>query len=127
MSDKSKDTNINPEELTFNTSDRFDEILSSLSNTQRRRIISHLQEEGSASQSEIAHQLVRWNYDSPPDEVSDKAVERIKINLHHEHLPQLEDAGLIEYDRRSKMLLVRDLPELAEVCLDHCESVDLPS
>ena len=127
MSDNSKDTNIKPEELTFNASDRFDEILSSLSNTQRRRIISHLQEEGPASQSEIAHQLVRWNYDSPPDEVSDKAVERIKINLHHEHLPQLEDAGLIEYDRRSKMLLVRDLPELAEVCLDHCESADLPS
>jgi hypothetical protein len=34
---------------------------------------------------------------------------------------------IVGYDRRSEMVLVRDLPELAELCLDHCESADLPS
>ncbi|ELY56263.1 hypothetical protein C491_14987 [Natronococcus amylolyticus DSM 10524] len=115
------------ENYTVSVSHRSDEILSSLSNTQRRRVMLYLQQEGPASKSEIAHQLITWKYDSHSDEISDKAVKRVKMNLHHKHLPELKDAGLVEYDRRSEMVLVRDLPELAELCLDHCESADLPS
>ena len=127
MSDNHKPPDITHEDFTFSASHRFDEILSTLSNTQRRRIISYLQNEGPASKSEISHQLVAWEHDSPPSEVSDNAVKKVKVDLHHKHLPELKDAGLVEYDRRSEMVLVRDLPELAELCLDHCESVDLPS
>ncbi|NKE38063.1 helix-turn-helix transcriptional regulator [Natronococcus sp. JC468] len=127
MSDNPRDSDIIHGNSTFNASNRFDEILGTFSNTQRRRIISYLRDEGPAPKSEISHQLVAWEYDSKPSEVPDKAVERVKINLYHIHLPELKDAGLIEYDRRSETVLVRDLPELAELCLDHCESADLPS
>jgi DNA-binding transcriptional ArsR family regulator len=112
-------------EYPFNASNRFDEILCAYSNTQRRRIISYLRNEGAASKREISHQLIVWEYDSEPSEVPDNVVERVKVDLHHKHLPELKDAGLIEYDRRSEMVLVRDLPELAELCLDHCKSADL--
>lgn len=127
MSDCSRKTDITSENVTFNASNRFDGILSTLSNTQCRRIISYLQSEGPASKGEIADQLVTWKCDSHPDEASDEVIERVKMNLHHKHLPRLKDAELIEYDRRSEMVLIRDLPELAELCLDHCESADLPS
>ncbi|MDG5818311.1 hypothetical protein QA609_05785, partial [Natronococcus sp. A-GB7] len=93
----------------------------------RRRIISHLRYEGATDKSELIHKLVTWKYGSQPGEVSDEVVERVTLNLHHKHLPQLKDAKLIEYDRRSEKVVVRNLPELAELCLEHCESADLPS
>jgi DNA-binding transcriptional ArsR family regulator len=125
MSDNAKSPDRSQEGSVFHTSDHFDEILNALGDANRRRIISLLQKNGPVSQKEVAHQLVAWKYDSTSEAVSDKAVEKAEIALHHNHLPKLEDANLIEYDRRSKTLLVRDLPELAELCLDHCESVDL--
>jgi DNA-binding transcriptional ArsR family regulator len=127
MSDNPKQFEGNYETAAFNTSDRFDEILSALSNTQRRRILSYVREEGPTSQNKIAYRLATWKHDSSPDEVADKAVERIESNLHHKHLPQLKDARLIEYDERSEKLLVRNLPELAELNLDHCAAADIPS
>jgi hypothetical protein len=127
MSDNTKHTDKTHEGTTFNTSDRSDEILSTLSNTQRRRILLYVREEGPTSQNEVVHQLTAWKHDNPPDEVMDKAVERIESNLHHKHLPQLKDAQLIEYDERSEKLLVRNLPELAELTLNHCATADIPS
>jgi DNA-binding transcriptional ArsR family regulator len=125
MSDNTKTPDRSQEDSVSHTSDRFDEILNALGDAKRRRIISLLQKNGPVSQREVAHQLVAWEYDSTPEAVPDKAVEKVEIALHHNHLPKLEDAKLIEYDRRSKTLLVRDLPELAELCIDHCESADL--
>nr|WP_152421398.1 hypothetical protein [Natronococcus amylolyticus] len=87
----------------------------------------YLQEEGPASKSEIVRHLITWEYNSHPGEVSNKAAQRVKIDLHHKLLPQLKDAKLIEYNKQSEMVVIRDLPELAELCLDHCESADLPS
>jgi DNA-binding transcriptional ArsR family regulator len=127
MSDNSKQPDKSCEVTTFNPSDRYDEILSALSHTQRRHILSYVQEEGPTSQNEVARQLAAWKYDSLPDEVADKAVERMKIDLHHKHLPQLKDARLIEYDERSEKLLVRNLPELAKLNLNHCAAADIPS
>lgn len=127
MSDNTKNSDNIRKDITFNASDQYSEVLNALADTQRRRIILYLQEEGPASQNEIAQQLVTWKHGRPYDEVSDTAIERVKIELHHKHLPQLEDAGLIEYDRRSKTLLVSHLPELAESCVDHTVSADIPS
>ena len=38
-----------------------------------------------------------------PEDVheGDRDLERLKIEMHHVHLPLLEDAGLIEWDRRT--------------------------
>jgi hypothetical protein len=127
MSDISKQPDKTHEDITFNSSGRSNEILSAISNTQRRRILLYVQEEGPTSQNEVAHQLAAWKYDSSPDEVADEAIERVKVDLYHKHLPQLKDARLIEYDERSEKLLVRNLPELAELNLNHCATADIPS
>jgi DNA-binding transcriptional ArsR family regulator len=124
MSDIFKQSDKALQGAKFEGSQRFDEILTALSNTQRRRILRYLQEVDSASRDEVVHHLIAWKRDSPPDDVSDEAVERLKIELHHNHLPRLEESRLVEYDRRTEELLVRDLPELAEQCLEHCETAD---
>ena len=127
MSDIPNRSDKTPQDTNFDGNQRNSEILTALSNTQRRRILHYLLEVDSASRDEVADRLIEWKYDSPPDDGSDEAVERLKVELHHNHLPQLEDSRLIEYDRRSEELLVRDLPELAEQCLEHCETADTPT
>jgi hypothetical protein len=116
-----------PQGVSFDENQRFNEILTALNNTQRRRILCHLQEVDSASQNEVVDQLIAWKRDSPPDNDSDEAIQRLKIALHHTHLPQFGESRLIEYDRRTEVLLARDLPELAEQCLEHCKPADLSS
>ncbi|MDG5759035.1 hypothetical protein QA600_06745 [Natronococcus sp. A-GB1] len=101
-------------------SDRIDEILRSLGDARRRRLISYVREQGPTSRTDAARQLAAWKNDTSPATLSDEAVERAEIALHHKHLPALEDARLVEYDSRSETLLVRDLPELAERCLECC-------
>ncbi|MDG5759383.1 hypothetical protein QA600_08515 [Natronococcus sp. A-GB1] len=127
MSDIPNQSDKTPQDTNFDGNQRNSEILTALSNTQRRRILHYLREVDSASRDEVADRLIAWKHDSPPDDVSDETVERLKVELHHNHLPQLEGSQLIEYDRRSEELLVRDLPELAEQCLEHCETADLSS
>ncbi|USZ70428.1 DUF7344 domain-containing protein [Natronosalvus halobius] len=39
--------------------------------------------------------------ETDPSEVSEEKREQVKIELHHRHLPKLDDAGLIEYDSRN--------------------------
>jgi DNA-binding transcriptional ArsR family regulator len=127
MSDIPTQSDKTPQDANFDGSQRNSEILTALSNTQRRHILHYLLEVDSASRNEVAHRLTAWKRDSPPDDVSDEAVERLKIELHHNHLPRLEESRLVEYDRRTEELLVRDLPEPAKQCLEHCRPADLPS
>lgn len=43
--------------------------------------------------------------DNPPPAIRDADhLKPLLIDLHHRHLPRLEDAGLIEYDARSKTI-----------------------
>lgn len=51
-------------------------------------------------------ELARLIAEREDGEVSDpdEAVERRVIGLHHNHLPKLEDAGLIRYDCESKRI-----------------------
>ncbi|NHN43160.1 hypothetical protein G9C85_16195 [Halorubellus sp. JP-L1] len=43
----------------------------------------------------------RYSSGDPPDEV----VEQTTVALHHNHLPRLADAGLVEYDRDRKRVV----------------------
>lgn len=43
----------------------------------------------------------------PPDPGKFHSVERIRHDLHHNHLPRLEEAGLLEYDDRSATIRYR--------------------
>lgn len=40
--------------------------------------------------------------------------DRIRIDLGHNHVPRLVEAGLVEYDQRSRTLRYRECPSLTE-------------
>ncbi|ELY83741.1 DUF7344 domain-containing protein [Natrinema pallidum] len=57
-----------------------------------------VQNNGLVTISDLAQQLAAC---STVSEDSDRSIEHAKIRLVHNHLPRLEDHGLIEYDARS--------------------------
>lgn len=50
--------------------------------------------------------------------------ESLRLKLYHQHLPKLEDAGLIEYDWRSGDVVLSEDPEQLQDVLDALEGKD---
>ncbi|AFZ73842.1 DUF7344 domain-containing protein [Natronobacterium gregoryi] len=72
----------------------------------RLRLIDELAESSRPlSLEQLASKLAA--YDGVPE------ADRAKVGLHHSHLPTLEDAGVLDYDRRAGLAsLTEDVPEI---------------
>lgn len=47
---------------------------------------------------DLSEAIVEYNHHAPLREVSGGTMRRIRIELHHVHVPELVAAGLVEYD-----------------------------
>lgn len=83
----------------------LDRLFKLLANERRRRILFYLDgKEGDvASIVELIDYVVVHEAESVDDLTSDE----VAIALYHKHLPKLADAGLIEYDARSRTVRYR--------------------
>ncbi|WP_226479103.1 DUF7344 domain-containing protein [Natrinema amylolyticum] len=83
-----------------------------LGDRRRACILSHLvnMEESTAERSELAEEVRRDELKNP-DESEQPTRESIEIDLHHNQLPRLEDAGFIEYHRRQGTVRYDGLPD----------------
>ena len=88
MKDQSSDLSGIPLEAVFTV----------LSDEYRRVVLTHLLKESKlVGVDELVNRLVEEL--QPDDEIrQDKVRERIVIELHHIHLPMMDDVGLVEYD-----------------------------
>ena len=99
--------------------DRLDAVLDAMASPWRRGILYLLSERGPLEIDDLADGLGAWN------EVVDHGgrtlpddVEMLRVRLHHVHLPKLEDAGLVEYERGEPVALAQlsgDIEELLDV------------
>lgn len=86
----------------MNTGDEgVDGILSLLSESRRRQALYCLLSNRTLNIDSIAVQIAAWENNESIASVSEQAEESIKIALHHNHLPKLVEAGIVEYDGRS--------------------------
>jgi len=78
----------------------------------RRRALAYLLEAGEASTAELADVLCGW--DLPSGAVADAdAHDRYRLELHHTHLPVLDDAGLVNYEPSADHVELEELhPQL---------------
>lgn len=73
-----------------------------LSNRRRRYVCRYLVEadDGIAEFDALVEQVVDWEVEADGEEKEDHE-KRVESDLFHAHLPQLADAGLLDYDDRS--------------------------
>lgn len=92
-----------------------------LADSRRRRLVKHLRENRRATLEECVLTAAAANGNEPLDETQD----RVRVSLVHNHLPRLEDHGVIEYDRENGD--VTATPAIAELepVLDRLDEADV--
>lgn len=104
----------------------LDDFFAAFANYRRRCVLHYLREEGRASLGGIARQIAAWERAYRSGGVFAELLDRIEIELSHTHLPRLCDVNLVEYDRRSSIVVYRDPPDIIGALLDLCTDRDIP-
>ena len=101
-----------PKSATESTHERLDEIFDALADSRRRHVLSYLSEKTGdvATLSELIAEVVARESNRERDS---EHYESVAIDLHHAHLPNLEEFGLIEYDERSQTVRYHERPRVA--------------
>jgi hypothetical protein len=105
----------------------MDEV-TELINNRRRRLILQLVNESAEEMSldQLSRKMAAVMNDISIDEVSSDERKKMYVSLYQNHLPKLDDDGVIEYDKRAKTIdsspstsVVADLiRDLSAVCSD---------
>ena len=101
------------------------DVFGLLANRRRRYALHYLtQREEAVAFDDLAAQLVQWEQDatSPSPE---NHLEQIVISLTHMHLPKLEEAGVLRYDRSEKRLELCESVTTLQPYLDQSADADL--
>lgn len=77
-----------------------DTVYDLLSNKRRRFVISKLRRtDGAVSVNELSEAVAAWENDVEIDELTDKQIKRVYVSLYQIHIPKLDEAGLVDYDK----------------------------
>ena len=112
-----RETEGEPTTLAVEATPSLDTIFEILANRRRRHVLYYLYEQpdGVATLEELSGVVESIEAETQTDaNDDDERRERIKTELHHAHLPKLEDAGVIEHDRRSETVRYWTQPSLEE-------------
>jgi len=85
-----------PGEAPLSTDERYH-----LLQTQRRRLVLRYLHgrEGPVEMRDVAEQVAAWEHDTTVAELRSAQRQRVYISLYQNHLPALDEAGVIEYDQ----------------------------
>lgn len=100
-----------PKSATQSIHERLDEVFDALADSRRRHALSYLSEKtgDAATLSELVAEVVARESDRERDF---EYYESVAIELHHRHLPKLEESGLVEYDERSQTVRYHERPRV---------------
>lgn len=98
-----------------------DAVFTILSDEQRRHFLYYLIDEagGTARVSDVVDYLDTVESEATPGEG-----DSILVELHHRHLPKMEEAGLVDYDGEEGTIRYREDP-LVEECLARVAARDV--
>lgn len=86
-----------------------DVVFDLLSNPRRRYILSYLRREESAVDLvDLADEIAAWENDTPVEELTSQQRKRVYVSIYQTHVPKLEDAGVVTYDRESGLVGLSD-------------------
>jgi hypothetical protein len=81
-----------------------DDVFHLLQNARRRGVVRYLSEQSDDDESvyemgAIAEQVAAWENDKPLAQLTSAERQRVYISLYQNHLPKLDEAGVIEYNQ----------------------------
>jgi DNA-binding transcriptional ArsR family regulator len=104
-----------------------DTIFSMLSNQRRRYVLYYLHREpGPVSLSDLAERIAAWENDIDVANLEYKQRKRVYTSLHQTHLPKLDDAGIVAYDRDEGTITLADRAHDLDVYLELVGEHDVP-
>ncbi|WP_144902827.1 DUF7344 domain-containing protein [Halobellus captivus] len=89
-----------------------DRLYHALASETRRRIVYFLLEEEQATIETLATVLAGWDADETGTMATETNRDRILIELSHSHLPRLDEAEVVTYDRQSGDVHIEPLDPL---------------
>ncbi|HKL29078.1 MAG TPA: ArsR family transcriptional regulator [Natrialbaceae archaeon] len=102
-----------------------DEIFFLLKNRRRRAVIEHLLEAGGQAQfDDLVLAIAAREKEKNVEEITYKERKSVHTSLYQSHLPKLQDAGVVEYDRRSGSVILTDVIDTIRPYLDVGETDD---
>jgi DNA-binding transcriptional ArsR family regulator len=104
-----------------------DLVFTMLSNQRRRHVIHYLKQRGErVTIRELSRQVAAWENGVETDDLDYKQRKRVYTSLHQTHLPKLDDAGIVDYNRdRGTVALDTGASEL-EVYMEIVPEKELP-
>lgn len=87
----------------------LDETYLILSHPRRRHVLTFLEEHGSTILPDLAAFVACRENNRPLHTIGEEEIDSVRASLWHVHVPKLEDAGFIEFDRANEeVALVED-------------------
>ena len=104
-----------------------DDLFDVLSNRRRRYAVHLLEREGDPIRlGAMAEQIAAWENGIDPHAVSCAQRKRVYTALQQIHLPQMDEAGIVEFDDRSGVVEPTDAMDAMDVYVDLVEGRDVP-
>lgn len=98
-----------------------------LANQRRRYTIHYLKEQGeSVPLGLLAEQVGAWELDTHPDELSSDERKTVYTALQQRHLPKMDDAGILEFDKRAGVVEPTDSLGSIDIYAEIVESGEFP-
>ena len=105
--------------------DPVSELFSSLTHPHRRIALYYLDEHDWASLETLAQCITGWLQSGPGAPGIPDDFETVRLLLRHQHLPQLGEAGFVDYDAAAETIRLGDLPDGAGEILAAGVSLDV--
>lgn len=97
-----------------------------LSNHRRRYAVHYLLDNGETDIGSLAEHVAAWEYDKSPPEVSSAERKRVYCALQQSHLPKMDDAEIVEFDKRRGVVEPTDAAEELDIYLDVVRRDEIP-
>ena len=111
---------------------RFDTVLELCRDRYRRQILAVLASESRPlSLDDLTETIFEYDRQASSTEIAPDAIDRIRLSLHHKHLPRLEQYGVVAYDLEQHLVTPTatfdELQPLFSPVLEADPSFELPA
>jgi hypothetical protein len=104
-----------------------DDLFDVLANRRRRYAVHALKREhGETDIGDVAEQVAAWEYDVDVEQVSYDERKRVYTALQQSHLPKMDDAGVVDFDKNRGTVEPTDALGDVEVYMDVVRGHEIP-